>query len=223
MESFKTEHAVGIPMSSITHVGEELARESASASESVVSFRGSNSHGPFNSKQNKKFCIINWMRKLSIKANNYAQGIRQHVNLGPKFSKSVKGKSSIGGGGGERMFKQSFSAKKGEKLLKAFQCYLSTTSGPIAGMLFISTEKLAFCSNKPLTLTSPKGETARVPYKVLIPHRRVKRAIPSENANKPDQKYVQIVTVDDFEFWFMGFGSHQRSFKSLQHSIFKSQ
>lgn len=51
MESFKTEHAVGIPMSSITHVGEELARESASASESVVSFRGSNSHGPFNSKQ----------------------------------------------------------------------------------------------------------------------------------------------------------------------------
>jgi len=51
--------------------------------------------------------------------------------------------------------------------VKAFQCYLSTTAGPIAGMLFISTEKISFHSDRPLNLASPKGGRTRVPYKVI--------------------------------------------------------
>ena len=93
------------------------------------------------------------------------------VALGPKISETVKGKLSLGvkvlqAGSMDKVFRQYFRVEKEEKLLKAFQCYLSTTAGPIAGMLFISTRKIAFHSDRPLDLKSPKGRTARVPYKV---------------------------------------------------------
>ncbi|RRT55347.1 hypothetical protein BHM03_00011331 [Ensete ventricosum] len=122
-------------------------------------------------------------------------------------------------GGVERVFRQAFSIEPGEKLLKAFQCYLSTTAGPIPGMLFISTDKIAFRSDRSLKLTSPKGGLVRVPYKVLIPLGRIKEAIQSENTNKPNQKYIQITTEDEFEFWFMGFVNCERSFRYLQQAI----
>ncbi|XP_065002931.1 putative GEM-like protein 8 [Musa acuminata AAA Group] len=160
------------------------------------------------------------MNKLGEKAG----GFREHVILGPKISETMKGKLSMGArivqaGGVERVFRQAFSIVPGEKLLKAFQCYLSTTAGPIPGMLFISTDKIAFRSDRSLKLTSPKGGLVRVPYKVLIPFGRIKEAIQSENTTKPNQKYIQILTEDDFEFWFMGFVNCERSFRYLQQAI----
>lgn len=93
------------------------------------------------------------------------------VRLGPKLSETVKGKLSLGariiqGGGRENIFKHMFSVREGEELLKASQCYLSTTAGPIAGLLFISTEKVAFCSERSISFTSPSGDVIRSPYKV---------------------------------------------------------
>jgi hypothetical protein len=99
------------------------------------------------------------------------------------------------------------------------QCYLYTTSGPIAGMLFVSTRKIAFRSDRSLTVTSLAGDVARVPYKVVVPLRRIKRVKPSENAENPEQKYIQMATVDGFEFWFMGFVSYQRCCKYMQQVI----
>ncbi|XP_037486411.1 putative GEM-like protein 8 [Triticum dicoccoides] len=146
------------------------------------------------------------------------------MTLGPKLYETVRGKLSLGArilqaGGVEKVFQRWFSVEKGEKLLKASQCYLSTTAGPIAGMLFVSTEKVAFRSDRSLALTSPKGQTVRVPYKVAVPLRRVKAARPSENQHRPEQKYVQLVTDDDFEFWFMGFVSYQASLQHLEQVI----
>ncbi|CAA7391072.1 unnamed protein product [Spirodela intermedia] len=195
------------------------------------------------------------MNRLSKKADSYAQGIREHVKLGPKISDTLKGKLNLGArilqaGGVERAFRQIFGAREGEKLLKASQCYLSTTAGPIAGMLFISTEKIAFHSDRSLSATSPQGEVVRTPYKVvlildedvpqfspslasppprhylnsstflqvIIPLRKIKRANPAENANKPSQKYIEITTVDEFEFWFMGFVCYSRSVKYVQRA-----
>jgi hypothetical protein len=175
----------------------------------------------------------------------------------------VKGKLSLGAkvlqaGSMDKVFRQYFPVEKEEKLLKAFQCYLSTTAGPIAGMLFISTEKIAFHSDRPLDLTSPKGRTTRVPYKVtkenpclivkvswiknlvksyldvhlksklmkflylpqvMIPTKRIKNAAVRGNLYNPDEKYIDVVTVDGFDFWFMGFISYTKSFKYLQHVI----
>jgi hypothetical protein len=89
-------------------------------------------------------------------------------------------------------------------------------------MLFVSTRRIAFRSDRSLAVTSPAGGdavVARVPYKVAVPLRRIKRVRPSENADKPEQKYIQVATVDGFEFWFMGFVSYQRCCKYMQQVI----
>lgn len=93
------------------------------------------------------------------------------VRLAPKISETVKGKLSLGArilqvGGVGKVFKQFFNVKEGERLLKASQCYLSTTSGPLAGLLFISTEKVAFCSERSIKAFTGKGQMIRIHYKV---------------------------------------------------------
>lgn len=163
-------------------------------------------------------------KKLERKANSYVYRIREHVKLGPKLSETVKGKLSLGAkiirkGGRENIFRQIFSVSDGEQLLKASQCYLSTTAGPIAGILFISTEKVAFCSERPVTLSSPSGGVVRTPYKVSIPVRKIKKVNESENVEKPAKKYIEIVTEDNFEFWFMGFVRYEKALRNLQKAI----
>ncbi|XP_010656010.1 putative GEM-like protein 8 [Vitis vinifera] len=164
------------------------------------------------------------MNRHEKKAYNFVQGIREHVRLGPKISETVKGKLSLGArilqlGGVKRVFKQIFGIGEGEKLLKASQCYLSTTAGPLAGLLFISTQRVAFCSERSIKFSSPNGELVRFHYKVSIPLRKVKRVDPSENVKNPSQKYMEIVTVDNFDFWFMGFLNYQKSFNCLQQAL----
>ncbi|XP_042398817.1 GEM-like protein 4 [Zingiber officinale] len=213
MDSLSHDQVIGFPV-----IQDHLMH--ASDSEPADQFLNSNSS---HSKQ-KKDSIVDWISKAGEKA----QGLRGHVTLGPKISETMKGKLSMGtrilqAGGLESDFRQAFAVGEGEKLLKAFQCYLSTTAGPIAGMLFISDEKIAFRSDQSLKLTSPKGDLVKVPYKVLIPLINIKVAQPSEDARKPRHKYVQIVTEDEFEFWFMGFVSCERAFRYLQQAISAQQ
>jgi hypothetical protein len=137
---------------------------------------------------------------------------------------TVKGKLTLGtkilqAGGVEKAFRQWFSVDKNERLVRASQCYLSTTAGPIAGMLFVSTERIAFRSDRALAVATPGGDKVRVPYKVTIPLRKVARAVPSENKHRPEQRYIEVVTNDRFEFWFMGFVSYGRSLHHLQQAI----
>ncbi|XP_058772074.1 GEM-like protein 4 [Vicia villosa] len=144
-----------------------------------------------------------------------------------KMTDTVKGKLRLGArilqvGGVEKVFLQLFSVKDGEMLLKASQCYLSTTSGPIAGLLFISTHKVAFCSEKFIKITSPKGELIRVHYKVSIPREKIQHVNQSQNAKKPSEKYIEIVTVDGFDFWFMGFFNYRKALRYLQQTISQS-
>ncbi|XP_058772057.1 GEM-like protein 4 [Vicia villosa] len=165
--------------------------------------------------------------KFGRKTIGFAHGIREHVKLAPKITDTVKGKIRLGAkilrvGGIEKVFTQLFSVKDGEKLLKASQCYLSTTSGPIAGLLFISTYKVAFCSERSIKISSPKGEFSRVYYKVSIPHEKIEHVNQSQNVKKPSEKYIEIVTVDDFDFWFMSFFNYQKALRSLQQAISQS-
>ncbi|KAK4720674.1 hypothetical protein R3W88_010907 [Solanum pinnatisectum] len=153
-----------------------------------------------------------------------AQGIREHLSLSPKLTETVKGKLSLGTkilqvGGLEKIFKQKFSVKDDEELLNVSQCYLSTTAGPIAGILFISTEKIAFCSERSIKFLSPTGKLLRIYYKVSIPISKTMKAKESENREKPSQKYIQVITEDDFEFWFMGFLNHQKTLRYLHQAI----
>lgn len=128
---------------------------------------------------------FSWINKLRKTSNNLSKKTHQTSKV-------------------ERLFRKSFSVDKEERLVKGCRCYLSTTAGPIKGSLFISTKKVAFCSDELLKIPSPKGKIVQVPYKVVIPVKKVKKTIPSANVEKPQEKYLQIVTVDNFEFWFMG-------------------
>ncbi|KAJ3680317.1 hypothetical protein LUZ60_016595 [Juncus effusus] len=211
---------IGIPVGS----SKTFAEEELQNFENVNSIRKTNPCGSSNSKDSDS----NWVNKHSKKAASLAQGFIDHVTLGQNISEIVKGKLSLSkkilqAGSIERIFMKSFSIDKQEILLKAYQCYLSTTAGPIAGILFISTEKITFRSNKSLSLTPPKGEIVKALYKVAIPLGKIKCITPSKNVNKPRQKYLQIVTVDEFEFWFMGFINYQRSFKYLEQVISELQ
>ena len=35
----------------------------------------------------------------------------------------------------------------------------------------------------------------------------------------PWEKYIEMVTVDDFEFWFMGFFNYHKTFNCLQEAL----
>ncbi|XP_061367595.1 GEM-like protein 4 [Gastrolobium bilobum] len=173
------------------------------------------------SKQSRVYSTIN---KLGRKGDGLSQGVQEHVRLGTKISETVKRKLSLGArilqvGGVEKVYKQFFSVREGERLLQVSQCYLSTTSGPLAGLLFISTEKVSFCSDRSMKVFNQKGQMCRIRYKVVIPLKKIKCVNQSENVQKPRQKYIEIVTLDNFDFWFMSVFKYNKTFKYLEEAV----
>ncbi|XP_022726203.1 putative GEM-like protein 8 [Durio zibethinus] len=225
MKNQLLEQVIGVPIKSTTHRVERTPRRYLPDAAGQYRISSSVERSTTFRKSKGNF-VLKRMNKLRKKADTFAHGVREHVRLGPKITETVKGKLSLGArilqvGGVEKIFKQLFSVREGEKLLKACQCYLSTTTGPIAGLLFISSQKVAFCSDRSIKIPSPNGELLRVNYKVLIPLEKIKGVNQSENMEKPSPKYMEIVTVDDFDFWFMGFLNYQKAFKYLQQAISK--
>lgn len=124
----------------------------------------------------------------------------------------------------ERSFRKSFTnADNQERLSGAYKCSLFTTAGPIKGRIFATSERIAFLSSKLLKLITYKGEVAKVPYKVSVLLRKIKKTASSENLNRPEEKYMHVIMVDEFEFWFMSFVNYQRSFESLLLAISEEQ
>ncbi|KAH9289448.1 hypothetical protein KI387_041326, partial [Taxus chinensis] len=105
------------------------------------------------------------MKERLNKYSKRVEDLAEHLKLGYSMSDTVMGKLSLGAellkkGGKENLFKERFSCDGKEKLLKARACHLSTSTGPIGGLLFISTKKIAFCSDRSLVFTSPEGGVA---------------------------------------------------------------
>ncbi|KAJ4973302.1 hypothetical protein NE237_006476 [Protea cynaroides] len=195
------DHVVGIPVSSVSYTVEESAGKTTLSETATSYFLSTPSKECPISKQNRVDTLKEWINKLGKKSDDFMHGVREHVRLGPKVSATVKGKSRLGSkilqeGGMEKLFKQIFNVRVGEKLSNASQCYLSTTAGPIAGLLFISTERIAFYSERSLKCTLATGELIRTHYKVMIPLKKIKGANQSENMKKPTQKYIQV-SIDD--------------------------
>ncbi|KAJ0238117.1 GRAM domain-containing protein [Hirschfeldia incana] len=172
-----------------------------------------------NSEQTKRKSIL---RKK--KTDSFTNGTRDQSKLGPKLTETVKRKLSLGAkilqmGGLEKIYQRLFRVHDEEKLFKAYQCYLSTTAGPIAGLLFISSKKIAFCSERSIKVASPQGDAVRVHYKVSIPLSKINGVNQSLNTKKPSQKYLEVVTADGFEFWFMGFLGYKKAFHCLEQAL----
>ncbi|GJZ68250.1 GEM-like protein 7 [Tanacetum coccineum] len=151
----------------------------------------------------------------------FAVSTKNHVGLGPKLIDTVRHKLSYGSkllplGREEKVFRRSFRTRDGEKLLHAFRCNIYTTAGAITGILFISTEKVAFCSEKSIKTYSTTLEVLKFQYKVSIPLEKIKGVEESTNLQRPCKKYVELVTVDDFSFWFSGFPNYKKMLTYLR-------
>ncbi|RHN82660.1 putative GRAM domain-containing protein [Medicago truncatula] len=190
---------------------------------------GSASHQcQYPSKHQSKSLTNSNKKRLARKADSLSQRVQEHVRVGANISKTIKRTLSLGAqilqmGGVEKVFTQYFSVTEGERLSKVSQCYLSTTSGPLAGLLFISNEKVAFCSERSIKVFNQKGQMRRIRYKVAIPLKNIKCVNQSQNVEKPTQKYIKIVTEDGFDFWLMGVLKYQKTFKYLEQAISQSR
>lgn len=79
----------------------------------------------------------------------------------------AQGTKVLAEGGYEKIFRQTFETVPEEQLKNSFACYLSTSAGPVMGVLYISTAKLAFCSDNPLSYQAA-DKTEWSYYKVCL-------------------------------------------------------
>jgi hypothetical protein len=174
-----------------------------------------------NSKGGSMDKIRAQMAEYSSQAQEMMNRVWGHLSTGPSMADTAWGRVTAGTqllrqGGFEGVFKATFPAAPDEKLKKTYACFLSTSTGPVGGTLYISNKKIAFCSDRPLSYTPENGQQSYSYYKVIIPIDRVAAVNPSVNQNKANEKYIQVTTKDDFEFWFMGFVNYDKGVKNLQ-------
>ncbi|GFP92524.1 glabra2 expression modulator [Phtheirospermum japonicum] len=130
----------------------------------------------------------------------------------------AQGTKVLAEGGYEKIFQQTFETIPDEQLKNSFACYLSTSAGPVMGVLYVSTAKLAFCSDNPLSYeASDKTEWSY--YKVVIPLHQLKAVNPSTSRTNPAEKYIQVISVDNHEFWYMGFLNYSGAVEFLHQAL----
>ncbi|XP_058076820.1 GEM-like protein 1 [Magnolia sinica] len=168
-----------------------------------------------------------WGKKVeesTRKAEGFAGNVWHHLKTGPSLrdaamARLAQGTKVLAEGGHDKVFQHTFEILPGEQLRKAYACYLSTSAGPVIGTLYISTAKLAFCSDNPLCRSSSPGQQEWIYYKVVIELEQLRSVNPSTNRSNPAEKYIQIVTADGHEFWFMGFVSYDKALKNLTEAL----
>ncbi|XP_061345680.1 GEM-like protein 2 [Gastrolobium bilobum] len=135
------------------------------------------------------------------------------------MARVVQGTKVLSKGGPDKLFQQTYGIFPGEKLLRPYACYISTTSEPVIGTLYISTKRLAFCSDYPLCHHPFSLQHQCMYYKVEVQLDQLSTVSPSTNRLNPTEKYIQIVTVDGYEFFFMGFISYDKALKTLNQAL----
>uniref|UniRef100_A0A453L0B8 GRAM domain-containing protein n=1 Tax=Aegilops tauschii subsp. strangulata TaxID=200361 RepID=A0A453L0B8_AEGTS len=76
----------------------------------------------------------------------------------------AQGTKVLAEGGHDRIFRQAFSAPPDEQLRKSYACYLSTSAGPVMGVMYLSTARVAFCSDTPLSYEAHAGDNTEWSY-----------------------------------------------------------
>lgn len=120
-------------------------------------------------------------------------------------------------GGRRNIFKQKFDVRAGEKLLKASHCFFSIETGAVAGLLFISTEKIAFCSQRSIAFNFPILQQNQTVEQFEIPLRDIRWS----NYGHPQQKILQIRTEDNSEFLFMDFLRYEKARQNFEKAMRK--
>ncbi|XP_052195570.1 GLABRA2 expression modulator-like [Diospyros lotus] len=215
---------------------EELVMESPSP-RSASSFAGSNPYvasSPSSSYSTSfkhsmstvRDVLGRWGKKVgeaTRKAEDLAGNTWQHLKTAPSLTDGALGRIAQGTkvlaeGGHEKIFRQTFETVPEEQLQDSYACYLSTSAGPVMGVLYVSTAKLAFCSDNPLSYkTGDKTEWSY--YKVVIPLHQLKAVNSSSSRTNSAEKYIQVISVDDHEFWYMGFLNYDSAVKCLEDAL----
>ncbi|OIV94490.1 hypothetical protein TanjilG_25552 [Lupinus angustifolius] len=167
-----------------------------------------------------------WGKKLgeaTRKAETLAGNTWQHLKTNPSFAEAavgriVQGTKVLAEGGYDKIFLRTFDIVAGEHLQNYFACYLSTSAGPVMGVVYISSAKLAYCSDNPLSYKSD-NQTEWSYYKIAIPLHQLKAVNPSSNKANPAEKYIQVISADNLEFWFMGFLNYESAVECLQKAF----
>ncbi|CAL9762700.1 unnamed protein product [Musa acuminata subsp. burmannicoides] len=157
------------------------------------------------------------------KTEDFAGDFWQHLKTGPSVADAAMGRIAqttkvISEGGYDNIFHQTFETLPEEKLKKTYVCYLSTSAGPVMGVLYLSTAKLAFCSDNPLSY-KVGDQTQWTYYKVVIPLHQIRSVNPTASNAKLGEKYIQVVSIDNHEFWFMGLVNYDSAVKNLQEAV----
>ncbi|XP_052114462.1 GLABRA2 expression modulator-like [Arachis duranensis] len=172
-----------------------------------------------------------WGKKVgeaTRRAESLAGNTWQHLKTSPSFAEAAMGRIAQGTkvlaeGGYEKIFLHTFETVPEERLLNSFACYLSTSAGPIMGVLYISTVKIAYASDNPISYQSDDNRTEWSYYKVAIPLYELKAVNPSSNTANPAEKYIQVISVDNHEFWFMGFLNYEGAVECLQEAFLSAK
>ncbi|XP_074305177.1 GEM-like protein 1 [Silene latifolia] len=160
------------------------------------------------------------------KAETFAGNLYNHIRTGPglvdiAMTRLDQAARVIADGGCKNVFRKEFGDINGEKLKDAFACYLSTTTGPVLGTLYISNKRVGFRSDNPVwTGYSQQGGPGQwVYYKVVLMADQIMAANSSSNPVRPGEKYIVVLTKDGHEFWFMAFIFYDKAFKNLNKLI----
>lgn len=57
----------------------------------------------------------------------------------------------------------------------------------------------------------------------MIPLHQLRAANPSISRTNPAEKYIQVVSVDNHEFWFMGFLNYDNAVQYVQEALHDAQ
>lgn len=218
-------HIMGAPADPAVHPDNQKAASWSAADHQQICHQPYIVQTPVEKPTNNPFePVIHIFNTWGGKAENIARNIWHNLKTGPSVSGAAWGKvnltvKALSEGGFESLFKQTFTTGPNEKLKKTFACYLSTVTGPVAGTLYLSTVRVAFCSDRPLSFIAPSGQEAWSYYKVMIPLANIAAVNPVIVKENPPEKYIQIVTTDGHDFWFMGFVTFDKASHHLLSSV----
>ncbi|XP_040986695.1 GEM-like protein 1 [Juglans microcarpa x Juglans regia] len=163
---------------------------------------------------------------VTKRAEAMAGNFWHHLRTSPSLTDAAMARLAQGtrllADGHDHMFQKAFNVLAGEKLLKSYACYLSTSTGPLIGTLYLSNKRVAFCSDLAISYYSSTGQSERMYYKIVVQLDQLAAVNPSANTLNPSEKYIQIATRDGHEFWFMGFISFEKALKNLTKALQQS-
>ncbi|GAQ87432.1 GRAM domain containing protein [Klebsormidium nitens] len=128
--------------------------------------------------------------------------------------------------GGEHLWREAFHPPPEEHLRKSFACLLSTESGAVAGVLYLSDHNLWFCSDRALqrAVKASEADVASPPsyeqyqYKVVLPLAEVAHIESRANGRSERDKSIKVEMTGSEQFWFFGFVTFEKALLNLQHA-----